>query len=111
MLQLEKHQIFIENINNKRKMNVKFHSNKTNQIENREIAPLDYGELSRSKNNKQYYFVWDFQWTNKPHPIPLSPEKIIHIETIDEIFDPYLFIDWDTNKNPWKVKRNWWNLS
>lgn len=107
MLHLEQHQIFIDNIYHKRKMNVKFHSNKTKKVENREVAPLDYWKLSRSKNNKEYYFVWDFQGTNKPHPIPLSSEKIIDIYTIDDKFNPDLFIDWDISKNPWKIERNW----
>lgn len=111
MLDLEKHEIFIENINNKIKMNVKFHSNKTNRVESRDVAPLDYAIISRSQKNKMYYWVWDFQWTKWPHPTPLSKEKIISIETINEKFEPNTFINWDINKNPWNIKRDWWELS
>ena len=105
------HDAFLAGIQNKRKARVSFLSKTTNVMEERIVAPLDFGPLARSNNGKDYYFVWDYTGRWRAHPIPLIPDHVIKLEFLDEDFNPQEFITWNTKKNRWKIPRNWWDLS
>lgn len=77
----------------------------------RKCAPLDMAPSRRAKIPFYKYHVWDFESQPKPHLVSLNPEQIIHIEILEEEFEPEDIITWDTTKSPWSIVRDWGRLS
>lgn len=99
---------FIQAIHNKKKAIITYYSKKDNAPVRRQCAPLDIGPHARYPDKGDYYFIWDYDGSDKAHPVPKKAEDIISLEILDEEFDPSEFITWDTN---WTIPRDWGKYS
>ena len=101
------HQEFIDAINNKQKVLLKFDSKEDGHALERKCAPMDYGPSRRAHDKKDRYHLWDYESDTEQHVLSLLENQIISIEKLDEEFDPGEFITWDLNKSPWFYPRDW----
>lgn len=102
---------FIKAIQTKNKIRLTFFSKEDGGILVRTCAPMDYGPSRRTKEKNDRYHVWDYDSDQKKHTLGLNPEQIQKMEILDEQFDPAEFIDWDVQKSPWFISRDWGDYS
>jgi len=103
--------IFINAINQKRKLRVTFYSFDDGRNITRVCAPMDFGPSRRAKEKNDRYHFWDFESDKANHTLSLNPEQVKTIEIMDEEFSPESFITWDTNKSKWFIPRDWGKFS
>lgn len=102
---MSNHDLFIRAIHEKRVLEITYDSKEKGMIV-RLCAPLDFGPSQRQ--GKVYpgdkYHVYDLNSPDKPHPIPMSGDRIISINSTNKYFDPSKFITWEIK---WWIKRDW----
>lgn len=94
---------FINAINNKRVLEVKFNSKEKGVIV-RKCIPFDFATSKRYKDNIERYHFYDLDSPSGKHNLSILPEQIIEIKVLDETFNPSDYITWKTN---WSISRDW----
>jgi len=96
---------FLEAIDKKLKVRVTFDSIEKGII-TRTCIPFDFGPSQKinaiDKSDK--YHLLDLDSPEKPHPLPLDPDKILNIEVLNESFDPADYVKWTPR---WIYARDW----
>ena len=107
-MQHPQHALFIQAIQDKKKISITFHSAKDGMDVTRIGAPMDFGPHARFKDKSDRYHVWDFSSPSGPHTEPLEASQIRSISLLADQFDPADFVTWTPK---WHVPRNWGQLS
>ncbi|WP_121626785.1 hypothetical protein [Poseidonibacter antarcticus] len=96
---------FLEAINNKKLIEVRFIAKSDGQIRERKCVPFDYGVSSKSKDKSDKYHFFDLNSPNSRHNLPLFPNQIQEINVLEsESFDPADYVKWEPN---WIFERDW----
>lgn len=98
---------FIEAIQKRRMVSVKFFSEEDMGVLTRKCAPMDYGSTRKYRDGRDRYHLWDYESDETPHPLLIVPESIESLQVLDETFDPAGFVTWDTVTSPWHISRDW----
>jgi predicted DNA-binding transcriptional regulator YafY len=101
-------QRFTDAIHSKNKVKITYFSKKDKMITTRICAPLDIGLHKGFPDRGDYYHVWDYDGSKKPHYAPLKSDQIRDFEVLDETFDPADFVTWNTD---WTISRDWGHYS
>ena len=107
-MQHPQHALFIQAIQDKKKISITFHSAKDGMDVTRIGAPMDFGPHARFKDKSYRYHVWDFSSPSGPHTEPLEASQIRSISLLADQFHPADFVTWTPK---WHVPRNWGQLS
>lgn len=98
------HNLFIDAIQNKKKLKIRFYSEEDRKFLERVCAPMDYAGGTRIKDGLPRYWVWDFESNKTNHTLPLRAERIDSVTDTGEVFEPASFVTWPT---AWVINRNW----
>ena len=104
------HSDFISAIYDKKKLVITFLSRDKGLLR-RKCAPMDYAVGKREKSGIERYWFWDYESDKGPHTLGLKAIQIRDLTIIEESFEPSEFIDWDTKRSQWSVKRDWGRFS
>lgn len=102
---------FLQAIRNRRKIELRFHSDEDGHPLTRKCAPMDYGPSRRAKDKTPRFHSWDYESDRQQHTLSLLRGKIISMYLLDEEFDPAEFITWSVVASPWFVSRDWGQYS
>ena len=80
------HDIFIQGIEQKKRLKLTFFSEKNPQDLPRECAPLHYSEGQIEGDDLDCYYFWDFEVTKGSHFLSLSPSQIFAMELMEGTF-------------------------
>ena len=82
------HAQFIDALNEKRKVRVRFYSQPDSGVLDRVCAPLDYGPGAETKDGLNRYWLWDYASDNGSYTLGLVPQQIVGLQVLGEVFDP-----------------------
>ena len=105
------HEIFVQAIQDKRKVKVTFFSD--NDACNRVnlYAPMDFEQCDIEGVKSSRYYFWDFEKGTNGAPQILQPNQIVSMTLDKEAFNPTEFVTWDLEELPWFLERDWGQLS
>jgi len=98
------HPRFIEAIQQRRKVNIRFYSRPDHGDLDRVCAPLDYGPGDVPPDRLNRYWLWDYADTTGTPTLGLVPEQIVDVRMLGEVFDPADVAGWTA---PWSIPRTW----
>jgi hypothetical protein len=98
------HPRFIEAINEKKKVSVRFYSKADSGLLDRICAPMDYGPGVGNAQGVNRYWLWDYSSNTGTHSVGLLPEEIVELQVLGLVFDPAEF---GVQSAPWSVARDW----
>lgn len=98
------HPRFIEAINEKKKVRVKFYSIADSGIVDRICAPMDYGPGGTENDGLNRYWLWDYAGNSGAQTLGLLPQAITDLQILGDVFDPAQF---DPRPAPWSTPRDW----
>jgi hypothetical protein len=98
------HPRFIEAINEKKKVSVRFYSKADSGVLDRVCAPMDYGPGGEIQDGLNRYWLWDYTSNTGTHTLGLLPQQIVDLQVLGEVFDPAEF---GARPSPWFIPRNW----
>lgn len=103
---MNNHQNFLNAIDQKKIIKVKFNSQEKGMIE-RDCVPFDFGPSRRNFSpNPNRYHLYDLNSPDRSHNLSILPEQIITIEITSQNFEPADYITWQPPYN-WFVARDW----
>lgn len=82
------HNQFLEALNEKRKVRVKFYSPADGGVLDRVCAPMDYGLGGAANHGLNRYWLWDYASDTGSHTLGLVPQQIVDLQVLGEKFDP-----------------------
>ena len=82
------HNQFLEALNEKRKVRVKFYSPADGGVLDRVCAPIDYGSNGAVKDALNRYWLWDYASDTGAYTLGLVPQQIVSLQVLGERFDP-----------------------
>lgn len=82
------HNQFLEALNEKRKVRVKFYSPADGGVLDRVCAPMDYGSNGETKDGLNRYWLWDYASDTGSYTLGLVPQQIVNLQVLSEKFDP-----------------------
>ena len=98
------HTQFIEAIQAKKKVCVRYYSKADSGVLDRVCAPLDYGPGGEIEDGLNRYWLWDYAANTGPHTLGLVPEQIVDLQVLGEVFDP---VQLDVRPPQWSIPRDW----
>lgn len=101
------HQVFVDALNAKKRLTVKFRDSKTGREVTRVCAPLDYGPLRGATDQSDRYQLWNLEGRVKPLNITLFEADLLELTPLEETFEPAEIITWTFKPNSWKLTRDW----
>jgi hypothetical protein len=81
------HDIFIQGIQQKKRLNLSFFSRKSLRNLLRQCAPLHYSKGYIEGDGLDCYYIWDFEATNGSNFLSLPPSQIVMMELVEETFN------------------------
>jgi len=102
------HPQFIEALNEKKKVRVRFYSPADSGVVDRVCAPMDYGPGKAAADGLHRYWLWDGAGNGGAAALGLEPEQVVELKVLGEPFDPAAFGD---HAWPWAVARDWGSRS
>lgn len=81
------HGIFVQGMEQKRKLKVIFVRGKNIQNQTRECAPLHYSKGQIEGDERDCYYMWDFEAAKDSHFLALPPSQIIKMELAEGKFN------------------------
>ena len=99
---------FLDALNNRKLVLLRFYSNEDRRILTRKCAPMDYGPSRRARDHTSRYHFWDFTSDAHSHPLSLLPQQVKSLEVLDVTFEPSDFVTW---KPKWIIPRDWGQYS
>ena len=100
------HKQFIEAINDRKKVCVRFYSRADSEVIDLVCAPMDYGPEVGTTDGANRYSLWDYSSNNGTHILTLLPEQVLDLRALGEVFDPEQI---DVRPPHWFIDRNWEN--
>ncbi len=102
------HKQFIEAINEKKKVSVRYYSKADSGMLDLICAPMDYGPGIGFADGLNRYWLWDYTSNTTTHTLGLVPKQIVDLQVLGEVFDPGEF-----GARPWQwfVPRDWGSQS
>jgi hypothetical protein len=88
---IQNHPWFIDAINEKKKVRVRFYSIADSGVLDRVCAPMDYGPGSEPADGLNRYWLWDYTSNTDTHILGLAPQQIVDLQVLGEGFDPAQF--------------------
>lgn len=85
------HKEFIEAIEQRKKVSVRFYSKADSGVIDLVCAPMDYRPVEEAKDGVNRYHFWDYTSNNGSHLLVLLPEQILHLSVMGMTFDPAEF--------------------
>jgi PAS domain S-box-containing protein len=105
------HKQFIEAIEEKHKVSLRFHSKADNGAMDLVCAPMDYGPGAGIygpgggiPDGLIRYWLWDYKSNTGSHTLGLVPEQIVDLQVLGEVFDPAEF---GVRPWQWSIPRDW----
>jgi hypothetical protein len=101
---ISNHAQFIEAIQAKKKVCVRFYSKADNGVLDRVCAPMDYGPGGEVDDGLNRYWLWDYAGNRGAQALGLVPQQIVDLQVLGEVFDPG-----QLNVRPaqWSIPREW----
>ena len=96
------HPRFIEAIQQRRKVNIRFYSQPDHGVLDRVCAPLDYGPGDGPPDGLNRYWLWDYTSNTDTHILGLAPQQIVDLQVLGEVFSP---ADFGVTPWPWSIPR------
>jgi len=92
------HEVFIQGIEQERKLKVRYFCRKHLREIVSLCAPLHYSKgpvnsAIKAENELECYYLWDFGAEKDSNFLSLSPSEIIHMELTDEVFSSQDFFN------------------
>ena len=81
------HNVFIQGMEQKRRLKLTFLGGKNLQNLVRECAPLHYSKGQVEGDDLDSYYIWDFETSKDNHFLALPPSQIIKMELAEGEFD------------------------
>ncbi len=81
------HDVFVQGMEQKRKLKLTFLGGKNLQYLVRECAPLHYSKGQVEGDDLDSYYIWDFESTKDRHFLSLPPSQIIKMELAEGEFN------------------------
>ena len=101
---MNKHEIFISAIHDKKMVRVQIDSKEKGAIE-RICIPFDFGPSRRNLEiNPDRYHFYDLDSPEGQHTLSITPNQLLEIEILEKVFDPKNYVTWTPN---WFVERDW----
>lgn len=97
------HEIFIEAINKKLIVLLRFDSKDKGEIL-RKCIPFDFGPSRKYKDGLNRYHFYDLDSPDGKHNLSILPKQIVDISLTHQSFEPENYITWTPN---WYVSRDW----
>jgi hypothetical protein len=98
------HQQFIDAIQAKTKVFVRFYSVPDSGVKDLTCAPLDYGPGPEVPSGLHRYWLWDYASNTGTHILHLAPEQIVNLQVLGSVFAPAEF---GTPARVWSIPRDW----
>jgi hypothetical protein len=98
------HPGFIEAIQQRRKVRVRFYSAADSGVLDRVCAPLDYGPGTEPSNGPNRYWLWDCAGASGSLIPGLVPQQIVEVRVLGETFDP---VEIGVPSWTWAIPRDW----
>ena len=108
MISMNKHELFLETINNKKKVRIKADTQEKGIIE-RICIPFDFGSSRKYKDGNNRYHFFDLDSPDGSHNLSILPEQLISIEVLNEGFEPKYYVRWKPIS--WFTPRDWGEFS
>ena len=101
---IQNHSWFIDAINEKKKVRVRFYSIADSGVLDRVCAPMDYGPGSEPADGLHRYWLWNYTSNTETHILGLAPQEIVDLQVLNEVFNP---ADFGIHPWPWSIPRAW----
>ena len=98
------HKQFIEALQEKKKVCLRFYSKADSGVIDLVCAPLDYGPGGGIPDGVNRYSLWDYSSNNGSHTLSFLPEQILDLSVLGEVFDPAEF---GVQATAWSIPRYW----
>jgi hypothetical protein len=98
------HPLFLESIQEMKRVRVRFFSLADGGVLDRVCAPLDYGPGNEPGDGLHRYWLWDYQQSGNSHFVGLLPQQILDLKAVGEEFDPSEF---GAPVWSWALPRSW----
>jgi hypothetical protein len=98
------HKQFIEAINEKHKLCLRFYSLADSGVLDLVCAPLDYGPGAGVLDGVNRYWFWDYTSNTASPTLGLLPEQVLDIRILGEVFNPSEFV---LPPPMWSIPRDW----
>jgi hypothetical protein len=82
------HAQFIQAIQEKKKVWVKFYSKADSGVLEHTCAPLEYGPGHGVRDGVNRYWLWDDASNTGSHTVGLLPQEIVDLTVLGAVFDP-----------------------
>jgi len=108
--------LFIQAINPKEKLVIKYFSKKDSLNVTRTIAPLDFGPKYKPNSNefaadgKDFFHFFDFDGSNGGHITSKDPDEVVDFQKTGTFFDPADVVELP-KKHQWHIARDWGSYS
>jgi hypothetical protein len=81
------HNVFVQGMEQKRRLKLTFFGGKNLQNLVRECAPLHYSKGQVEGDDLDSYYIWDFETAMDSHFLALPPSQIVKIELAEGKFN------------------------
>jgi len=98
------HPEFIEAINEKKKVRVRYYSIPDSGVVDRVCAPMDYGPGTVYHDGLNRYWLWVDAVNAGSRILGLLPGEVVNLQVLGEVFDPAEFKD---RPAQWFTPRDW----
>ena len=98
------HTQFIEAIQEKRKVRVRFYSRADSGVLDRVCAAMDYGLGAEIQDGLHRYWLWNYASNTDSHILGLLPQEIVELHVLGEVFDPAQI---EVTPPQWSIPRDW----
>ena len=99
---IQNHASYIEAINEKKKVRVRYYSRADNGVLDRVCAPMDYGPGNQTADGLNRYWLWDYTSNRDTHILGLAPQEIVDLQVLGEVFNP---ADFGVTPWSWSIPR------
>ena len=82
------HTQFLEAIEEKRKVRVRFYSKADSGVLDHVCAPMDYGSGGGTNDGLNLCWLWDYASETGSYTLGLVPQQIVDLQVLGEVFDP-----------------------
>jgi hypothetical protein len=98
------HQQFIEAIQQRKKVYVRYYSKADSGVLDRVCAPMDYGPGGDIPDGLNRYWLWDYASNTGTRTLGLMSQQIVDLQVLGEVFEP---ADIGVRPVPWSTPRDW----
>ena len=91
-LMIPNHSQFLQAVQDRKKVWIKFHSTADNGFLEKACAPMAYGPGSGVQDGLNRYWLWDYAQTRGSYALKLLPQQIVELQVLGEGFDPGQFV-------------------